>query len=134
MYMHSHTLYWVYRPFGCGVIVAYMDKEKKTSTLHMMDPSGTCYEFYYCALGKGKQIAKSELEKVDYKSMTCKEALYYVAKTLHKSHEEMKEKKFELEMTWVCPESGYIHQHVPRDLVKEADVKAQKDIEREQLG
>jgi 20S proteasome subunit alpha 7 len=131
--MHSHTLYWMYRPFGCGVIVGNMEKDKAPS-LHMMDPSGTCYEFYHCAMGKGKQVANTEMDKIDLKNINCADAVYTMAKILHKSHEESREKKYELEMTWICPQSGFAHQHVPKELLKEASARAQKDIENEMIA
>ena len=36
--------------------------------------------YYGCANGKGKQIAKAQLDKIDFRSMTCREALVHVAK------------------------------------------------------
>lgn len=43
---------------------------------------------------------------------------------LHTAHDE--EKPFELEMAWICDESGKKFVKVPADLVQEAD-KAAKD-------
>ena len=43
---------------------------------------------------------------------------------LHTAHDE--EKPFELEMAWICDESGKKFAKVPADLVQEAD-KAAKD-------
>ena len=48
--------------------------------------------------------------------MTCKEALKYVAKMLKLCHEEFKDKKFELELSWICEESGKKHCLVPKDI------------------
>ena len=38
--------------------------------LYMVEPSGTVYEYYGCASGRGKQIARNELEKKNYREMT----------------------------------------------------------------
>lgn len=36
--------------------------------------------YFGAAVGKGKQVAKNELEKLDLKNMTCREAVYKAAK------------------------------------------------------
>lgn len=42
---------------------------------------------------------------------------------MHKVHEE-ETKPFEIEMTWLCEESGMEHQKVPADLVAAAEAQA----------
>jgi len=37
--------------------------------------------------------------------------------SLHKLHDESKDKPFELEMAWVTAANGYKAQRVPRDIV-----------------
>jgi len=66
--------------------------------------------------------------------MTCKEALFYVAKTLHLSHEEFKEKKYELEISWLCDASNKEHKRIPKDLQEEVEKKALQAIEDDQMG
>jgi len=39
-------------------------------------------------------------------------------------HEDAKEKEFELEISWIGPESNYTHVHVPKELYDEAREKA----------
>lgn len=39
-------------------------------------------------------------------------------------HDDAKDKEFELEMTWVSPESNNKHVAVPKDLLAEAERKA----------
>jgi 20S proteasome subunit alpha 7 len=46
----------------------------------MIEPSGLYWGYYGAAAGKGKQVAKNELEKLDLKNMTCREAVYKAAK------------------------------------------------------
>lgn len=58
-------------------------------------------------MGKGKQIAKAEFEKKDWKNLTCREALVFVAKMLNLTHEEFKDKRFEIELSWLCEESKF---------------------------
>jgi len=44
--------------------------------LHLLTFQG----YFGAAAGKGKQVAKNELEKLDLKNMTCREAVYKAAK------------------------------------------------------
>jgi len=132
-YVHTYTLYYEYRPFGSSVITASYD-EFDGYSLYMIEPSGQFLGYYGCATGKGKQIAKSHLDKTDFRTMTCKEALFHVAKMLHLCHEEFKEKKFEIEMSWICDETKHKHQIVPKDLQKIAEEKALAAIEQEEMG
>ena len=40
----------------------------------------------------------------------------------------LKDKPFELEMSWLCVESGWEHRGVPRDVIAESVEWAKKDI------
>jgi 20S proteasome subunit alpha 7 len=51
-YIHLHTLYWVYRPFGCSVLLANYDAEGPG--LYMLDPSGVVNKYFAYAIGKHK--------------------------------------------------------------------------------
>ena len=64
--------------------------------------------------------------------MTCREALEYVARILILTHEETREKKFELEMSWLTKENNYKHEMVPRELRDAAEARATARIEEEQ--
>jgi len=132
-YVHSYTLYGENRPFGSSVIVGTYD-ELDGYSLYMVEPSGYFLGYYGCSNGKGKQICKSHLDKTDFRSLTCKEALFHVAKMLHLSHEEFKEKKFELEMSWICPESKNRHELVPKDIREEAEKRALQSIEEDEMA
>lgn len=132
-YVHSHTLYTEYRPFGTAAIIAAYD-ELDGYSLNMVEPSGFFLGYFGCANGRGKQICKSHLDKTDFKSLTCREALFNVAKMLHLCHEEFKEKKFELELSWICPESKNRHEMVPKELREDAEKRALESIEEDQMA
>lgn len=131
-YVHAHTLYGSYRPMGAAIIVASHDFDG--FHLHMIEPSGLALGYHACAIGKGKQLARSELEKREFKTMTCKEALFYVIKLLHLSHEEAKEKKYEIELSWIHESTGFRHQSIPKDLKSEIEKRVLEEIERDQRG
>lgn len=82
----------------------------------MIEPSGLCYAYNACASGKGRQVAKAEFEKRDFKNMKCRDALVFLAKILNLTHEEYKDKPFEYELSWLCEENKYIHSYVPANL------------------
>mmetsp|Transcript_24591 Transcript_24591/g.59827 ORF Transcript_24591/g.59827 Transcript_24591/m.59827 type:complete len:253 (-) Transcript_24591:58-816(-) len=118
-FMHVYTLYGGYvRAFGCAVLLgSYGDDGPQ---LYMVEPSGVCYRYFGCAVGKAKQAAKTELEKINFKEVTCREAVKALAKIIVGVHDETKDKDYELEMLWVCDESKRQCQMVPKDLVEEA--------------
>ncbi len=44
----------------------------------------------------------------------------------------MKEKKFALEISWICQESDYLHKF-PKEIQEEAEKKALEEIEKEEM-
>mmetsp|Transcript_85044 Transcript_85044/g.170179 ORF Transcript_85044/g.170179 Transcript_85044/m.170179 type:complete len:258 (+) Transcript_85044:80-853(+) len=128
-YVHYFTLHGALRPFGVGAIVAGFDPETKTHALHMIEPNGVQYRYFGCALGKGRMGAKTEIEKLNLTTITCREALKAVAKIIHTLHDEGKDKPFELELSWLCVESGWKHEHVPAAVAGEIEAAAKKEIE-----
>ena len=41
-----------------------------------MEPSGLTYNYFGCAIGKGKQPAKVEIEKLKLGELTCREVFF----------------------------------------------------------
>lgn len=126
-FFQSYTLYGHIRPFGTSVLVGGVDK--KGPQLYMVEPSGVYYGYHAVAVGKGKQAAKTELEKLKISQLTCREAVNEVARIVYLVHDDVKDKDFELELSWVCAESNNQHQFVPVDLKKEAERLAQQAVE-----
>eukprot|EP00301_Raphidiophrys_heterophryoidea_P026797 c932_g1_i1.p1 GENE.c932_g1_i1~~c932_g1_i1.p1 ORF type:complete len:272 (-),score=78.49 c932_g1_i1:669-1427(-) len=126
-YMHLFTLYWHVRPFGASVLIGFYDKTEGAQ-LYLAEPSGLVHRYFACAIGKGRQGAKTELEKLKLNELTCRQALVDVARIIHSTHDENKDKPFELEMSWICDESGCKHQLVPDDLVAEAEAQARNQL------
>ena len=94
--------------------------------------------YYGAATGKGRQSAKAELEKLELQdpncSLTLKEAVIEAARIIYVAHEDSKDKEFELEMTWISALDGPTkgrHQHVPQELLEEAEKAAKKSLEGE---
>ncbi|RCI14686.1 hypothetical protein L249_6898, partial [Ophiocordyceps polyrhachis-furcata BCC 54312] len=167
-FIQSHTMYGSVRPFGITAIVAGVDTSEEMPVdgevgsgpscgaggkvkakhggpyLFMIDPSGSYWGFYGAATGKGRQSAKAELEKLDLPSnnMTIREAVKEAAKIIYIASKDNKDKAFELEMTWVSGVDGPTkgrHEHVPKELVDEAEKLARAegesdDDENEQMA
>lgn len=134
LFVHAYTLYWSIRPFGSSVLLGSVDPDTKKPSLFSIEPSGLVFKYKGTALGKGRQMAKTEIEKLlaaeGAAELTCKAALAAVAKILHKCHDE-KDTGFELEMAWICPDSGGVFAPVPADLISQAEETAKKQIEDE---
>lgn len=126
------TIYASYRPFGTSLILACHDSLKGYG-LYMVEPSGACYEYYGCASGRGKQLARNEIEKKNFKDMTVDEALPQVAKILLKAQEEMKDKKQEIELSILCDATKQQHKVLDRDVIQRLTESAQIEIESEQM-
>ncbi|UYV82932.1 PSMA3 [Cordylochernes scorpioides] len=78
MYMHVYTLYSAIRPFGCSLLMGQYSNGKPE--LFCVDPSGISWGYTGCAIGKAKQAAKTEMEKLKLKDMSCKELIKEAAK------------------------------------------------------
>uniref|UniRef100_A0A7S3VKX5 Proteasome subunit alpha type-3 n=1 Tax=Dunaliella tertiolecta TaxID=3047 RepID=A0A7S3VKX5_DUNTE len=116
-FMHLFNLYWSFRPLGSSVLMGAYDKNGPQ--LYALDPLGTCLRYFGAAVGKGRQAARNEIEKLKLSEMTARQAVIEVAKILHRVHDE-DGKPFDIEISWVCEESGREHQRVPQDLMAEA--------------
>ncbi|GJN26837.1 hypothetical protein PR202_gb14797 [Eleusine coracana subsp. coracana] len=115
------------KPFGCGVILGGYDRDGPQ--LYMIEPSGVFHKYFGAALGKGRQAAKTEIEKLKLSELTCREGIVEVAKIIYGVHDEAKDKAFELELSWICDESNCQHQKVPNDLLEQAKAAAQAALE-----
>ncbi|XP_053974068.1 proteasome subunit alpha type-3 [Hylaeus anthracinus] len=124
MYMHAYTLYSAVRPYGCSVILGTY--ENGTPLMYMIDPSGVSYGYYGCAIGKAKQSAKTEIEKLKLSEMSCNELVKEAARIIYLVHDELKDKKFELEMSWVGEHTNGRHERVPVDIRANAESKAKQ--------
>lgn len=111
-----NTLYGSYRPFGSTIILATHDNMTGPA-LWMVEPSGSCYQYYGCASGRGRASVRTEIEKVNYRDFTVQEALPKVAKILLKAQEEMKDKKQELEISVICADTKWTHKILERQIV-----------------
>jgi 20S proteasome subunit alpha 7 len=77
-YKHLFNLYWYVRPFGVSTLLATFDRDGPQ--LYLVDPAGTMHRYRGTAVGKGRQGAKNEIEKLKLGEMSCREGISAVAK------------------------------------------------------
>lgn len=128
---HMNTIYGSYRPFGSSILLSCHDNMVGPS-LWMIEPSGSCYQYYACASGRGRQLCRTELEKVNFRELTVQQALPRVAKLLLKAQEEMKDKKQEVELSVMCEDTKWVHKIMDRVTVDQLTAAALAEIEAEE--
>jgi len=82
-----------------------------------------------CTVGKAKQAAKTEIEKIKMKDMPMSELVKEVAKIIYTVHDEVKDKAFELELSWVGADTKGKHELVPANVLAEAERYAKAALE-----
>jgi len=127
MYMHAYTLYSFVRPFGCSVMFSSYDDDGPQ--MFMIEPSGICQGYFGCTVGKARQAAKTEIEKIKMKELSMRELVKEVAKIVYTVHDEVKDKAFELELSWVGADTNGRHEMVPADILTEAERYAKAALE-----
>lgn len=133
-YVHYFTLHGALRPFGASVLIAGYDEETKKPSLHMVEPNGMAYGYFACAAGKGRQPAKTELEKLElHKSaITCAEAIKQICRIIYMLWDENKDKPFELELSEISKDTNWKHKGVPREVLDAATSWAREQLEEEE--
>jgi len=121
-YVHTYTLYYYARAYGCATLMAVVDEDGPA--LWAIEADGECFKYYGYAVGKAKQQAKTMISALDLETLTCREAVVEIAKIINTCHDELKDKQFELEMSWICEETGNVHKYVPAELIAEATAAA----------
>jgi 20S proteasome subunit alpha 7 len=114
-YLHFFTTNSSFRPVGASVLLASFGDDGPQ--LYQTDPSGATLGYHACALGKAKTIAKTELEKLNFDTITCAEAINEAARILHAGHDSTKDKHYDVEIAWVSVASGKKFTHVPASMI-----------------
>uniref|UniRef100_A0A8C9FBB7 Proteasome 20S subunit alpha 3 n=1 Tax=Pavo cristatus TaxID=9049 RepID=A0A8C9FBB7_PAVCR len=128
MYVHAYTLYSAVRPFGCSFMLGSYDDDDGAQ-LYMIDPSGVSYGYWGCAIGKARQAAKTEIEKLQ---VGCFSFIVLLSgQIIYIVHDEVKDKAFELELSWVGEITNGKHEIVPKDIREEAEKYAKESLKEE---
>ncbi|CAF0775651.1 unnamed protein product [Didymodactylos carnosus] len=127
MYMHAYTLYGFVRPFGCQVFLA--SYEHDGPQLYVVEPSGVNNGYFGCAVGKAQQTAKTEIEKLKLNDMKLEDGIKEAAKIIYQVHDEVKDRMFELELSWVGKNTEGKHEKVPTSVYEDAEKYAKASLE-----
>lgn len=133
-YAHYFTLHGALRPFGASVVLGGYDMDLQQCSLHLLEPSGASYQFYGVATGKGKQVAKTELEKLNLHrapKIALSDAVNQVARILTLLHKENKDtdgKPMALELSWICEASKWKHVAIPKNVMAAAETWANEQL------
>ena len=129
MYMHAYTQYWSVRPFGVSVLLGSW--KGGISELYCIGPSGAVTKMTGESIGKGRQAAKNEIEKANFKEMTVRETLLLATKSIIKAHDE-NDKEYEIEIAIISDETKGAHKEVPKEVLKQLEEQAKQAIRAEQ--
>lgn len=124
-YVQAHTLYSSVRPFALTALLAGVDAEDGPQ-LFMVEPSGQYWGYRAAAAGKGRQVARNELEKLDFETLSVDDAVKDAARIIYIAHEDSKDKDFEMEMGWIKDGKWQV---VPADIQLSAEQDAKKFVE-----
>ena len=127
LFIHAHTLGWSVRPFGTGLLLAVKDSDD--AQLFSLDSAGNSYEYYGHAFGKGRQVAKTELEKLDLAEMTCDAFIPHAARILLLAHEDSKDKDMIMEIAYMGNLTNWRLEQVSSARMAEAVAEAEAAIE-----
>ena len=102
--------------------------------LFMVEPSGRFFEYYACAAGKGSQVCKGELDKLDLSNLSTEEGAYRLTKMLIKSREEGQDKRLDIEVGWLNGSTEGRFEPLPEDTRKRYEADATEELEKEEMG
>ncbi|KAI9630734.1 hypothetical protein KEM48_013631 [Puccinia striiformis f. sp. tritici PST-130] len=64
--------------------------------------------------------------------MSAREAVEHAARIIHMVHDEVKDKDFELEISWISKsETNGKHLPVPKSIIEAAEIKAKESLSSE---
>jgi len=128
-YMFQYTLNGYYRPFGCAIIVGGTNPDTKKSELWMADPSGVCWRYKAIAIGKTRQAAKTELEKVEVGSLSVQQGIKECVKVVHAVRDENQaHKQFVIDVSHVGATTDNRHKFIPDQVKTAAESWAQNEL------
>lgn len=107
---HQSHAFSTFRPYGCALLFGSKDH------LYALEPNGQYFGYKACCFGKGSSLARAELQRTEWKELTVVDAVPAVAQIIKGLHESQSNKKWEIEMMWVCEASGGKPQKVPESI------------------
>nr|WCZ58405.1 proteasome subunit alpha type-3 [Paratrimastix eleionoma] len=134
LFMHYSTISDAFRPFGTSMVLGGFDHDHAKPQLFMIEPSGKCYGYRGVAVGGNQTAVRNELEKLDFATLQPEQAVLEVARILYAVHDQTKQPRFEIELSWAAPQTNYKHVPVPHDLFVRAEDAAKQFLEDQDLS
>lgn len=145
-YVHIFTL-GISRPYGAAIfLTAYDEKVRFVASIQVLiyylqrgpqiflvEPSGLCYEYKAWAVGKHRQAAKTEIEKLKLDELSMEQLVRETARILITIRDEAKDKNLRVEMGWVGKHTNGRHELIPADKVADAEKWAKSKLEEEDM-
>ena len=104
------------RPYGCALLIG----SAEGPALYALEPSGQYFGYRACCFGKNSSIARAELQRTEWGEKTVAEAIPIVAAIIQGLHDNQSNKKWEIEMMWVCEASHGRPERVPEAVFQAA--------------
>jgi len=118
------------RPYGCSMMFATYN-EKDGAKLFVLEPSALYFEYMGWALGKHRQAAKAEIEKLDLSTLTADNAVRELARILVSIRDEAKEMNYKLEMACVGKHTNGKFVRISDNEIAAAEEWAQRKLEED---
>ena len=96
--------------------------------MYKIEPSGSFKGYFGVSSGKGHQVAKNHLEKVD-RNRSCRDNLEVVAMSIVSAHEEFKEKTYEFEASMISDETNNEHKYLDWEEREKLRTEAEENLE-----
>ncbi|GMI14599.1 hypothetical protein TrLO_g7155 [Triparma laevis f. longispina] len=131
-YVHYFTMHGALRPFGASMVLGCYEEDMDELGLYMVEPSGQVFKYYGCAAGKGRQGAKTEIEKLDLSTLTVAQGIKEAARIITMLRDDGKDKPMELEISTLTASNNYVHKPCTSAEIAEAEKWAKEQIEEEE--
>ena len=90
---HSTHAYSSLRPYGCALIFGSLEGP----SLYALEPNGQFFGYFACCFGKGSSLARAELQRTEWATITVEEAKPLVQEIIKNLHESQN-KTWEIEL------------------------------------
>ncbi len=97
----------------------------------MVDPAGLVYGYKGWAVGKHRQAAKTEVEKLKLKELSVGDLVKEAARIILMVRDESKDKNFKLEIGWVGENTDGKFEEVPDKVLEDAQSWARARIDED---
>ncbi|CAJ0574517.1 unnamed protein product, partial [Mesorhabditis spiculigera] len=130
-YVHVFTL-GISRPYGCAMFVNSWD-ETDGGKIYLIEPSGLSYEYKAWAVGKHRQAAKAEIEKLKLEELEMEQLVKEAVRIIMAIRDENKEKNCTIEMSWVGENTKGKVEIVPNNLLADAEAWARERLDEDDM-